>query len=511
MLTLHEIAWKHLWQRWGMSMETNSRRIEQVHNLHVFHLLQSASPNTVGLDVGVPPRGLHGEAYRGLIMWDELFIMPLFNLRIPDISQGLLMYRYRRLPRACSAAEEQGYRGAMFPWQSGSNGEEQAQTLHLNPESGRWIPDNTQLQRHINIAIAYNIWQYFQVSGNVDFISFYGAELFLKIVRFWTSKAEFNRELDRYEIRGVMGPDEFHDKYPEADKPGIDNNAYTNVMVAWILARALEMLDMLPQNRRRFIMEDLSLSEEELSHWDEMSRKMKLVFHDNDIISQFEGYGDLKEFDWEHYKKKYGDIQRLDRILEAEGDSPNNYKLSKQADVLMLFYLFSSDELHMIFERLNYPFDAESIPRNIEYYSSRTSHGSTLSRIVHAWLLVRSRRKESWKLFRQALESDIEDIQGGTTHEGIHLGAMAGTVDMILRCYSGIETRDNALWFNPRLPKEIRSLNYCIEYRRNRLRVDISPEFLELQLQDDARQSLRAGFRGETFSLRPGERKKLKL
>ncbi len=511
LLELHEIAWRHLWQRWGMSMETKSHRIEQVHNLHVFHLLQSASPNTVGLDVGVPPRGLHGEAYRGLIMWDELFIMPLFNLRIPDISRGLLMYRYRRMPRACNAAEKEGCRGAMYPWQSGSNGEEQAQTLHLNPESGRWISDNTQLQRHINIAIAYNIWQYFQVSGDEDFISFYGAELFIKIVRFWTSKAEYNPQLDRYDIRGVMGPDEFHDKYPGAGKPGIDNNAYTNIMVAWILVRALEMLDMLPRNRRKFIMEDLFLTREELAHWDEMSRKLRVVFHGDGIISQFEGYSELKEFDWEHYKKKYGDIQRLDRILEAEGDSPNNYKLSKQADVLMLFYLFSAEELHELFEHLDYPFDSESIPRNIEYYSSRTSHGSTLSRIVHAWLLVRSRRKESWKLFREALESDIEDIQGGTTHEGIHLGAMAGTVDMILRCYSGIVTRANTLWFNPRLPEEISSLNYCIEYRKSRVYVSISSKALKLEIQEDAREAVQIGFHKETFQMQPGEKRELKL
>ncbi len=511
LLDLHEIAWRHLWERWGLRMETDSRRLEQVHNLHVFHLLQSASPNTVGLDVGVPPRGLHGEAYRGLIMWDELFIMPLFNLRIPDISRELLMYRYRRLPRACRAAEKQGYRGAMFPWQSGSNGEEQAQTLHLNPESGRWIPDNSQLQRHINLAVAYNIWQYFQVSGDVEFISFYGAELFIRILRFWTSKAEYNRRLDRYEIRGVMGPDEFHDKYPGAEEPGIDNNAYTNIMVAWILARAREMLDMLPRNRRRFIMEDLSLSKEELAHWDAMSRKIRVVFHDGDIISQFEGYGDLKEFDWEHYRKKYGDIQRLDRILEAEGDSPNNYKLSKQADLLMLFYLFSAEELREVFERLDYPFDRDIIPRNIEYYSSRTSHGSTLSRIVHAWLLVRSRRKASWKLFREALESDISDIQGGTTHEGIHLGAMAGTVDMILRCYSGLETRADTLWFDPRLPEEIRSVSYRFEYRKQRMRVDIGSEFLKLELDGDAREKVQIGFRGDIVSLRPGESKKLKL
>jgi hypothetical protein len=32
--------------------------------------------------------------------------------------------------------------------------------------------------------------------------------------------ASFNNERGRYEIRGVMGPDEFHEAYPNASVPG---------------------------------------------------------------------------------------------------------------------------------------------------------------------------------------------------------------------------------------------------------------------------------------------------
>jgi alpha,alpha-trehalase len=511
LLERHDLAWSHLWERWRINVETESRRAEQILNLHIFHLLQTVSPNTVGLDVGVPPRGLHGEAYRGLIMWDELFIFPLLNLRMPDITRSLLMYRYNRLPRACWSAQEAGYRGAMFPWQSGSDGQEQAQTLHLNPASGRWIPDNSQLERHINIAIAYNIWQYYQVTGDQDFLSFYGAELIIDMARFWASKAQYNQKLDRYEIRKVMGPDEFHDRYPEASEPGVDNNVYTNVMVAWIFWRALGMLDILPPNRRKFIMEDLALTQEELDRWDEISRKILVVFHDDGILSQFEGYGDLKEFDWDRYRKKYGNIQRLDRILEAEGDSPNRYKLSKQADVLMLFYLLSADELGELFGRLGYPFKYETIPNNVEYYLNRTSHGSTLSRVVHAWVLARSKREMSWRLFQDALESDIEDIQGGTTREGIHLGAMAGTVDLILRCYSGIESRGDVLWLNPSLPSELKSIKFSISYRGNWLDVNIDAKRLSLHSRQGRGNPVKIAFANRTLLLSPGDTMDLDL
>ena len=157
--------------------------------LHVFHLLQTVSPNSIDLDVGIPARGLHGEAYRGHIFWDELFIFPFLNFRIPDITKSLLHYRYRRLDQARWNARTSGFNGALYPWQSGSDGREESQTLHLNPQSGRWTPDNSSLQRHVNAAIAYNVWQYYQVTGDWEFLSFYGGEMILEIARLFASLA----------------------------------------------------------------------------------------------------------------------------------------------------------------------------------------------------------------------------------------------------------------------------------------------------------------------------------
>jgi alpha,alpha-trehalase len=504
LLERHVLSWGILWKRCGIAIE-DGERVAMILNLHIFHLLQTVSPNSIGLDVGVPPRGLHGEAYRGHILWDELFIFPFLNLRIPDITRSLLIYRYRRLPEARWAAKQAGYRGAMYPWQSGSDGREESQTLHLNPRSGRWIGDNSQLQRHINVAIAYNIWLYYQVTGDIDFLSFYGVEMLIEIARFWASVATYNRSLDRYEIKKVMGPDEYHDAYPDASEPGIDNNAYTNVMTVWVLCRALEAIDVIPPDRREALQEKLALKREELEHWDEISRKMRVIFQDGGIISQFEGYDQLKDFDLEGYKKKYGNIERLDRVLEAEHDTPNRYKISKQADVLMLFYLLSSDELRELFGWLNYPFEYETIPRNVEYYLKRTSHGSTLSRMVHAWVLARSKRELSWHLFKEALESDVSDIQGGTTREGIHLGAMAGTVDLVQRCYTGIETRQDRLQLSPSLPNELKEIKFDIVFRWHRLNVRLTHDRLVLSGQRYAVPPIKIGFGDKVTELKPGE------
>jgi alpha,alpha-trehalase len=140
----------------------------------------------------------------------------------------------------------------------------------------------------------------------------------------------------------------------------------------------------------------------------------------------------------------------------------------------MLFYLLSAEELAGIFEQLDYPFEYETIPKNIDYYLHRTSHGSTLSRVVHSWVLARSDRTRSWELFREALESDVADIQGGTTPEGIHLGAMAGVANLIQRGYTGIDIRGDVLWLNPCLPEKVESLQMEIRYRGHSLELEIT-------------------------------------
>ncbi len=391
----HVLAWEHLWHRFDVHIKPADSgfklNVPMLLRLNMFHLLQAVSPNSIGLDIGVPARGWTGEAYQGHIFWDELFIFPFFNYRMPEITRSLLMYRYRRLGEARASAAAAGYKGAMFPWQSGSDGQEETQALNLNPRSQRWVPDNSYLQRHVGSAIAFNVWQYFQVTRDVEFLHSYGAELILDIARFWSSIASYNDERGRYEIRGVLGPDEFHDGYPDSATPGLNNNAYTNIMAVWVLCRALEVLDLLSEVRRAELTTRLGLSAEEIARWSDISRRMLVPFHDDGIISQFEGYEILRDLDWENYRTRYGNIQRLDLILEMENDNANRYKLSKQADVLMLFYLFSAEELGELFERLGYPFEAATIPRNITYYADRSSHGSTLSRVVDAWVLARSR------------------------------------------------------------------------------------------------------------------------
>ena len=496
----HVRAWESLWERFGVALHGSSRRAQALH-LHVFHLLQTLAPHVTDLDVGVPARGLHGEAYRGHVFWDELFVLPMLTYRMPEVTRSMLRYRHRRLPAARRAARDTGHTGAMFPWQSGSDGREESQRLHLNPRSGRWMPDESFRQRHVGLAIAFNVWHYVQVTGDVEFLARHGAELMLEIARFFAGLATYDPLADRYDIAGVMGPDEFHDADPNRDEAGLLNNAYTNILVAWLMATVPKLLDLLPGLERRQILDRLGLAPQELAGWETVSRRLAVPFHDDGVISQFEGYRRLLELDWEGYRRRYGDISRLDRILEAEGDSVNRYRASKQADVLMLCYLFSYDQLRDLLARLGYPFTAASLRRTVAYYRGRTSHGSTLSQLVHSWVLARTDRRTSLTLFDRALASDIDDVQGGTTAEGIHLGAMTGTVDLLLRGYSGLEVADGVLRFKPSLPAGIKRVEFRILYRQRWITVALSGDDLELVSEATPRDPVPVEFRGERREL----------
>ncbi|KEO74039.1 glycoside hydrolase family 65 protein [Anditalea andensis] len=500
----HFQAYERLWHKADIGIIDGDKN-QLLIRLHIFHILQTVSLNTIGLDVGVPARGLHGEAYRGHIFWDELYIFPYLNLRFPEISRSLLKYRFFRLKEARYIASERGKNGALFPWQSGSNGREESQKMHLNPESGNWIPDNTHLQSHINSAIAYNIWHYYLATEDQHFLSFFGTEIFCSIACFWASMAEYNEAKERYEIKGVVGPDEYHTAYPGSENHGLDNNAYTNVMAAWVLQKAIVILDLIEKSRKRELLKELDISNTEIEKWKEISEKIYVPFLEDGIIAQFDGYDKLEEFPWEDYSKKYGDIHRLDRILEKEGDDVNKYKASKQADLLMLFYLFTPSDIKEIFQKLGYEFNDSMIYKNVQYYNERTSHGSTLSRLVFSWIQLRYDKEKSWQDFEQVLISDFEDIQGGTTAEGIHLGAMAGSLDLVQRGFLGIEVNDKALWINPDIPEHIKKITLRIKYRKHWISISANHHTLKISFEEGWSNMVHIGVIDKMYEFKQGE------
>lgn len=407
---------------------------------------------------------------------------------------------------ARAAAQSLGLKGAVFPWQSGSSGREETPPVLYNPMLEAWMPDNSHHQRHVGLQVALSVWRYFQFTRDEIFMRDVGAELILDVARAFASMAEYDQATGRYSIHHVMGPDEFHDGYPDSPGTGLTDNAYTNILASWVMTKALEIHDWLDDVDVAVLRAHLQLTDDELHRIDEVSRKLRLVFHSDGVLSQFDGYEGLRELDWDAYREKYGNIGRLDLILTAEGDSPNNYKLSKQADTAMIFYLFPPAELNQVLERLGYTLNESTVRRTIEYYRERTSDGSTLSQIVYAWAINGFDPDAAWPLYQQALEADIDNDAGSSTSGGIHNGVMAGTVDYVQRCLAGMHVDGDTLCFNPALPDAVDDVSFRVYFRANPVQITASRTRVDVGVEADAKNPVTISVRGTTRKLFPGDR-----
>ncbi|UYP44262.1 Pyrophosphatase PpaX [Candidatus Lokiarchaeum ossiferum] len=493
--------WKKIWNKVDVKI-VGDRYVQKLIRINLYHLIISGSPLSVESNLSIPARGLHGESYRGHFFWDELFFFPFYNLHYPEIAQSILIYRTDRLDQARKNAKEQGYSGALYPWQSGLDGREETQKMHLNPLTGIWSEDHSIKQRHVNLSIAYNILNYFHVSKDYQFFFEKGLITILEICRFWASISHLSSKTGRYSIKDVMGPDEFHEHYPDKPDRGINNNSYTNILVSWLLKKTLLILSELPKLDKLSLFKSIGLTEKELNLWDRISTNLFIEITDDGIISQFEGFLNLVELNLDEYRKKYECINRLDRILKSENLDVNSFQAIKQADLLMIFYMLPKCEVESILSNNGYRIPNVFLETNFDYYYKRTSHGSTLSYLVHSHVLnLLGRYKESFDFFLKTLSCDYSDIQNGTTGEGIHTGVMGGSYCMILFGYAGVNLFSDFLEIDPRLPAHWRCLNFSFNLKGCRYSFELSNLNVRIKFSSDSviEQAIRV--RGKEYFL----------
>ena len=511
LLASHEIEWARLWDRYEVTLDPSDDTPEQITTqlalrTHLFHTAQTLSPHLSLRDAGVPARGLHGEGYRGHVFWDELFILPVVNMHQPHVTRSLLSYRWRRLPMARYRAQLFGLYGAAYPWQSGSDGREETPPELYNHHSRRWLPDNSWRQFHVGLAIAYNAWVYYESTHDIDWLSSHGSELIIGITRLFASLAEFDSHDGKYHLSGVMGPDEYHDGPAGQHGGGLKDNAYTNVLASWLFRHSAHIFTDMVEHQREELESRFELSRREVETWLSMAENMYVPFNADGTIAQFEGYDQLSELDWDFYRRKYHNIGRLDLLLENEGDLTNNYKLSKQADTIMLVYLLGPEGLIEELARMGYEIDLDAVQRTVDHYIARSSHGSSLSRVVNAAVLAWLDPDRSWGSLQDALMVDLDDTQGGTTGEGIHLGAMAGSVDVVTRAYAGVRVRGDRLEFRPALPRELNAVDFTVLYRGQVIEISLDHDVLELEGSSSKAEPVMIHVNGAEYLLKGGQK-----
>jgi kojibiose phosphorylase len=447
LLADHEAEWARYWEDSDIQID-GDEQAQQVVRFATYHLLIAAPRHDDR--VSISPKTLSGLGYKGHVFWDtELFIVPPLILTQPKIARNLLMYRYHLLPGARKKARDNGYEGAMYPWESTDTGEE------TTPQWTNPLPDGTRIriwtgdsEQHISTDIAYAILMYWRWTGDNEFMSRYGTEIVLDTAVFWASRVEAKNE--RYEISQQIGPDEYHEN--------IDNSVFTNRMVVWHLQAALDLLDWLgenvPEDAER-LAQALDLNDRRLAHWRDIIARMYIPFdEERQIHIEFPGFFDLEYIPVHLYEPRQYSVQAIlghARTVQTQ--------VVKQADVVMLMALLG-DQVG----------SREVMLNNWNTYFPRTDHGSSLSPAVHAIVGARLGLDEvALEMFEHAAGIDLHNNKGNV-RDGIHGATNGGIWQAVALGFCGLRLgSDQRPVVEPRLPAHWRQVSFHIFYRGERL------------------------------------------
>jgi trehalose/maltose hydrolase-like predicted phosphorylase len=197
----------------------------------LYHLIGCANPDDRRTAPGA--RSLTGERYKGHVFWDnEMFVVPFLVYTDPPTARAVLGYRYHTLPAARENARSRGWRGAAYAWESADSGEDVTPAYYFTASGERKDTRTGEQEHHLNADVGFAVWQYWQATGDEDYLLAEGAEILFELARFWVSRAECGSD-GRWHVHAVIGPDEYHE--------GVDDNAYTNQLAGWLLDRAGEL------------------------------------------------------------------------------------------------------------------------------------------------------------------------------------------------------------------------------------------------------------------------------
>jgi trehalose/maltose hydrolase-like predicted phosphorylase len=467
----HEQAWAQRWADSDVEVEGDPHA-QRALRFAIYHLISAANPEDDLVSVGA--RALTGDAYLGHVFWDtEIYLLPFYILTWPEAARALLLYRYHTLPGARRKAEQMGYRGAFYAWESADTGDETTPAKIVDP-NGRVIDILCGKQEwHIVADVAYAVWQYWQATGDDSFMLEAGAEIMLETARFWASAAALEPD-GRFHIRNIIGPDEYHEE--------IDDNAYTNVMARWTLERAAEIIELLQKRwppRWRELQDRLAIGHVEQVHWRDVAARLAVRYDPaTKLLEQFEGYFRLEEIDVASYE---GRTVPMDVILGRERTQRS--QVVKQADVVALLALLP--------ER----FDRPTMVENFRYYEPRCGHGSSLSHAMHA--LVAARVGEMNLAWRSFLATAAIDLGPTTVASagGVRIAAQGGLWMAAVLGFAGLSQSADELRLQPALPEHWRSMAFRTRWRGRRLHLRITrdPQMITAVLEDGEPMTLHVG------------------
>lgn len=457
--------WAELWDKADVRI-TSKRPFDQLmvrFALYHLNIMAKKDDNRVGIGA----KGMTGEGYKGHSFWDtEIFILPYFTLTQPEAARSLLEYRYRGLYGARRKAQENGFEGAMYPWEAAwvDDGEVTPLWGAADVVTGKPMKILTGLiEQHITADVAFAVEQYFAVTGDQDFMDRCGYEMLIDTGRFWASRVTWDEKKGAWVILDVIGPDEY--------KEHVDNNAYTNYMAAHNLRLALRAMDEVEKRGG----ETYDRLHAQFNFAESRARiqgvldKMYLPQPDaNGIVPQFEGYFDLTHIDLTKYKQSsvVGTIYNDYNIEQI-----STFQVHKQADTLVLLLLM--DDL----------FPADIKKKNYYFYEERTLHDSSLSKSTHCVLAADLHEDATaYNFFKGCGEIDLGPVMT-TSDMGVHTASMGGIWQCAVYGFGGVRVVGDELHVNPRLPEDWTELEAPLCWRGQALRMHAAKDGVTLRNQ----------------------------
>lgn len=455
----HIQCWEKLWET-SEVMINGDKEAEDALNYSLYHLLSIAPFHAESLSI--PARGLSGQTYKGAVFWDtEMFMLDFFLNCQPKVAKTLLRYRIDTLPGAQKKAAQYGYEGAFYAWESQEGGFDACSDYNVTDVfTGR--PMRTYFkdkQIHISAAIVYGLVKYLERTGDKELLYAGGAKVILECAKFYDSMLLCRAHTKQYELRDVIGPDEYHER--------VNNNGYTNRMAKFVFEESCKILADCGSDER-LLQEVQEYQKQGLEErFREDAEKLYIPQPDKDgIVEQFDGYRSLEDTTVDTVRSRI--LNEKEYWGGAYGVASDT-QVIKQADVVTWMVMFPED------------FTEEQKWNNWNYYEPRTEHGSSLSACMYSILAcVCGHPEEAYPFFRKSAEADIKgggkEWAGDIYIGGTHPAAAGGAYMTAVFGFGGIRVENGQLTAHPRLPGAWKKLKFRMIYRKELYEVTATKE-----------------------------------
>lgn len=459
------LAWdKKVWSSVPVTIHSMNPRDQLALRFAQYHLYVMTPAHDNRMNIGA--KGLSGEGYKGHTFWDtDIFALPYFTFTDPQIARSLEEYRYLSLPGAHEKARTNQYEGAQFPWESAWLDDGEVTPVWGAADVITGLPTKIWsgfIEQHITSDVAYGVWQYYQVTGDQDFMDKFGYELILDTAKFWSSRLEWDENGEMYHINDVVGPDEY--------KEHVNDNAFTNYMAHWNIKMAMKYYVLLKDEKPEIftsLNEKLGL-DKVYEQWLLRADKIYLPQpREKDlVIPQHSTYLTLKDIDLSKYKNQ---THVGSMFHDYNLEQVNQMQVTKQADVMILFFLM--EDL----------FSLEVKKSNWDYYEARSLHDSSLSLSTHCILASDMGEKElAYQLFKKACNIDMGENMK-TFDEGIHGAAIAGIWQSAVFGFGGVRMLGGKLRICPHLPDAWSGLMFSVYWKGQKLQIDICKDKITIE------------------------------